>query len=290
MVRLSRAHRLQRLSAAAAARHARHGVAAAECLHLLGVPVFRHVPLRRASPSARRRTPAGSTTRRMRCVPFNPGPNIDFYALANILLGISTTLGSINFIVTLLRMRAPGMSINRLPIMSWGTLTVSVGQPSRRCRPSAWRSSCSGWTGSSARISSTSPGGGQPLLWQHLFWMWGHPWVYAIVLPAISMVSEALPVLLPPSARRLYRRGAGDRADHGARLRRLAAPHVRDRPADHGAVVLQRGLASSSPFRARSRCSPGSRRSGPAVRSSPPPSCSSPGSSSCSSSAASPAS
>ena len=39
-----------------------------------------------------------------------------------------------------------------------------------------------------------SPGGGQSLLWQHLFWMWGHPWVYAIVLPALSMVSEALPV------------------------------------------------------------------------------------------------
>ena len=58
---------------------------------------------------------------------FNPGPNIDFYALANILLGISTTLGSINFIVTLLRMRAPGMSINRLPILSWGTLTISFG-------------------------------------------------------------------------------------------------------------------------------------------------------------------
>jgi len=50
---------------------------------------------------------------------FNPGMNIDFYALANILLGISTTLGSINFVVTILRERAPGMSINRLPIMSW---------------------------------------------------------------------------------------------------------------------------------------------------------------------------
>ena len=39
-----------------------------------------------------------------------------------------------------------------------------------------------------------SAAGGQPLLWQHLFWMWGHPWVYAIVLPAISMISQILPV------------------------------------------------------------------------------------------------
>ena len=86
-----------------------------------------HLPLCRALPSA-----AAPNAGWFNYVPyaaraFNPGPNIDFYALANILLGISTTLGSINFIVTILRMRAPGMSINRLPILSWGTLTISVG-------------------------------------------------------------------------------------------------------------------------------------------------------------------
>src|SRR5665213_2363160 len=56
---------------------------------------------------------------------FNGGPNIDFYALGMILLGISTTVGSINFVVTFLRLRAPGMSINRVPILVWGTLTAS---------------------------------------------------------------------------------------------------------------------------------------------------------------------
>src|SRR6185312_3495616 len=50
---------------------------------------------------------------------YNAGPNIDFYALGMILLGISTTVGSINFVVTFLRMRAPGMSINRVPILIW---------------------------------------------------------------------------------------------------------------------------------------------------------------------------
>ena len=57
---------------------------------------------------------------------YNPGLNIDFYALGMILLGISTTVGAVNFVVTFLRMRAPGMSINRVPILIWGTLTASA--------------------------------------------------------------------------------------------------------------------------------------------------------------------
>ena len=57
---------------------------------------------------------------------YNNGPNIDLYALGMILLGISTTVGSINFIVTFLRLRAPGTSINRVPILIWGTLTASA--------------------------------------------------------------------------------------------------------------------------------------------------------------------
>lgn len=124
---------------------------------------------------------------------YNPGPNIDFYALANIFLGISTTLGSINFIVTLLHVRAPGMSINRMPIMSWGTLTVSVGNI--LAVPSVSLAFFLLWMDRQLGTHFYDvPGGGQSLLWQHLFWMWGHPWVYAIVLPALSMVSEALPV------------------------------------------------------------------------------------------------
>src|SRR6201992_3702369 len=58
---------------------------------------------------------------------YNPGPNLDFYALGMIFLGISTTVGSANFVVTFLRMRAPGMSLNLVPILTWGTTTVSVG-------------------------------------------------------------------------------------------------------------------------------------------------------------------
>jgi cytochrome c oxidase subunit 1/cytochrome c oxidase subunit I+III len=124
---------------------------------------------------------------------YNPGINIDVYSLALILLGISTTVGAVNFIVTLLRTRAPGMSINRLPIMVWGTLTASVGNV--LAVPAVSLAFFLHWL--DRRFGThfyDVPTGGQPLLWQHLFWMFGHPWVYAIVLPAMGIVSDALPV------------------------------------------------------------------------------------------------
>ncbi|HET8701134.1 MAG TPA: cbb3-type cytochrome c oxidase subunit I, partial [Nitrococcus sp.] len=58
---------------------------------------------------------------------YDPGPGIDIYALGMVFFGISTTAGAINFIVTMVRTRAPGMSISRIPIMIWGTLVANVG-------------------------------------------------------------------------------------------------------------------------------------------------------------------
>lgn len=123
---------------------------------------------------------------------YNPGPNIDFYLLGLIFLGVSTTVGAANFVVSLLRTRAPGMSINRMPILVWGTLTASVGN---LLAVPAVSLAC-------VLLFLDRQFGthffdveqhGQPLLWQHLFWMFGHPWVYAIVLPALGIVSDALP-------------------------------------------------------------------------------------------------
>ena len=123
---------------------------------------------------------------------FNPGPNIDVYALGMVLLGISTTVGSINFIVTLIRTRAPGMSINRVPILVWGTLTASVGN--LFAVPAVTLAFILLWTDRQYGTHFFDvTNGGQPLLWQHLFWMFGHPWVYAIVLPAMGIVSDGLP-------------------------------------------------------------------------------------------------
>jgi cytochrome c oxidase subunit 1/cytochrome c oxidase subunit I+III len=124
---------------------------------------------------------------------YNGGPNIDFYALGIILLGISTTVGSINFVVTFLRLRAPGMSINRIPILAWGTVTASAANIF--AIPAVSLAFFLLWMDRNFGTHFFDvPSGGQPLLWQHLFWMFGHPWVYAIVLPAMGMVSDGLPV------------------------------------------------------------------------------------------------
>ncbi|HET6390034.1 cytochrome c oxidase subunit I [Hyphomicrobium sp.] len=123
---------------------------------------------------------------------YNPGQGIDVYAMALILLGISTTVGAINFVVTLMRTRAAGMSINRMPILVWGTLTASAGNI--LAVPAVSLAFFLLWL--DRRFGThfyDVPAGGQPLLWQHLFWMFGHPWVYAIVLPAMGMVSDGLP-------------------------------------------------------------------------------------------------
>jgi cytochrome c oxidase subunit I len=125
---------------------------------------------------------------------FNPGLNMDFYALGMIFLGVSTTVGAINFVVTFLRMRAPGMSIEKVPIMTWGTLTASAANI--LVIPAVSLAFFLLWLD---RQFGThfydTHAGGHPLLWQHLFWMFGHPWVYAVVLPAIGMTSEGLQAL-----------------------------------------------------------------------------------------------
>ncbi|WP_341632096.1 cytochrome c oxidase subunit I [Sphingomonas agri] len=124
---------------------------------------------------------------------FDPGPNIDVYCLGMIFLGISTVVGAANFVVTLLRMRAPGMSLNRLPIIVWGTLTASVAN--LLAIPAVSLACLMLWLDRNVGTHFFEiSGGGQPLLWQHLFWSFGHPWVYAVVLPAMGIVSDALPV------------------------------------------------------------------------------------------------
>ena len=123
---------------------------------------------------------------------FSPGANIDFWVISLQLLGVSSLIAGFNFIVTILNMRAPGMTFMRMPVFVWMTLVtqflivlafpvITVGLilllfdrffGTNFYNPAA---------------------GGNPLLWQHLFWLFGHPEVYILILPAMGIVSEVLP-------------------------------------------------------------------------------------------------
>jgi cytochrome c oxidase subunit I len=124
--------------------------------------------------------------------PFNPGLNIDFYAIGLVFLGISTTAGACNSIVTILKLRAPGMSIDRMPLFLWSSLTISVciifAMPPLTVAlgflelERHWHF-----------VFFEPARGGSPMLWQHLFWVFGHPWVYVVFLPATGMLSMIVP-------------------------------------------------------------------------------------------------
>ena len=123
---------------------------------------------------------------------YDPGLNVDFYALGLIFNGLSTTAGALNFIVTIFKLRAPGMSLNRMPLFIFAILAVSF-----------------------SLIFAIPPlttdlvflelqrklgfhffdvaHGGDPLLWQHLFWLFGHPEVYIIILPAMGIATSIIP-------------------------------------------------------------------------------------------------
>jgi cytochrome c oxidase subunit I len=123
---------------------------------------------------------------------YAPGPNMGYYALGIILLTISSTAGAINFIVTAFKMRAPGMSLGRLPLFLYGTLTASF---SILFALPALSVACAFlYLDRHFGMHFFDPDtGGKALLWQHLFWIFGHPWVYIVVLPAMSFVSMIVP-------------------------------------------------------------------------------------------------
>jgi cytochrome c oxidase subunit I len=123
---------------------------------------------------------------------YSPGINIDFWVLGLQVLGASSVMAGVNFIVTILNMRAPGLTLMRMPVFVWMTLTVqflvvlafppiTIGLVFLMFD----------------RFFGTHfydvAAGGDLHLWQHLFWIFGHPEVYILILPAFGIVSEVLP-------------------------------------------------------------------------------------------------
>ena len=124
---------------------------------------------------------------------FSPGQGMDFWSLGIILLGFASTIGAINFIVTIIQMRAPGMTFARMPMFAWTnfvTAMISVfAFPSLIVAVLLLLLDRQLGT----HFYNVSEGG-SAMLWQHLFWFFGHPEVYILILPAMGMVSEIIPV------------------------------------------------------------------------------------------------
>jgi cytochrome c oxidase subunit 1 len=124
---------------------------------------------------------------------FSPGPGIDFWMMGLQILGVASIAAALNFFVTILNMRAPGMGFMRMPIFTWMSLITMVllllAFPSITVGLILLMFD---------RFFNTNfysvPHGGDPILWQHLFWVFGHPEVYILILPGMGIVSEIIPV------------------------------------------------------------------------------------------------
>jgi cytochrome c oxidase subunit 1 len=123
---------------------------------------------------------------------FTPGIGGDLWVFGLALSGFGTIMGGVNFITTILTMRAPGMTMFRLPIFTWNTLVTSILVI--MCFPPLAAALFA--MGADRRFGAHlfDPANGGPMLWQHLFWFFGHPEVYIIALPFFGIVSEIFPV------------------------------------------------------------------------------------------------
>ncbi|MCZ7578381.1 MAG: cytochrome c oxidase subunit I [Dehalococcoidia bacterium] len=121
------------------------------------------------------------------------GPGMDLWIIAVILLGISSTIGAANFMVTMFRMRAPGMTMFRMPIFCWTMLVTAVLQ--LLATPVLASALAMLYIDRNFGGAFFDPnGGGNAILWQNIFWFYSHPAVYIMILPGMGIISEVLPV------------------------------------------------------------------------------------------------
>src|SRR5687767_9350062 len=124
---------------------------------------------------------------------YSPGLNVDFWLFGLQILGVASLAAAVNFFVTILNLRAPGMKLMRMPMFVWMSFITQVllllAFPV--ITVALIFLMFDRFFGTHFYIPS---GGGDPILWQHLFWIFGHPEVYILILPAFGIISEILPV------------------------------------------------------------------------------------------------
>lgn len=131
---------------------------------------------------------------------YNPGPGMDFYNLGLQISGFGTIMGAVNFLATIVNMRAPGMTFLRMPLFTWTTFVTSVlilfAFPPLTINLFLLMFD---------RLFDANffnvGAGGNVLIWQHLFWIFGHPEVYIVILPAFGIMSEVISTF---SGKRLF--------------------------------------------------------------------------------------
>jgi cytochrome o ubiquinol oxidase subunit 1 len=120
---------------------------------------------------------------------FSPGVGVDYWIWSLQISGIGTTLGAINFIMTILKMRAPGMTLRNMPLFTWGALCSMVMAVTVFPLLTATLFLMF-FDRNLGTHFFTAVGGGDPMIYTNLIWMWGHPEVYILMLPAFGTFSE----------------------------------------------------------------------------------------------------
>ena len=122
-------------------------------------------------------------------IQFSPGTGVDYWIWSLQISGVGTTLGAINFIMTILKMRAPGMTLWKMPLFTWGSLfsMLMVVAVFPLLTATLFLQFFDRYFGAHF---FTTLGGGDPMMYTNLIWMWGHPEVYILMLPAFGIFSE----------------------------------------------------------------------------------------------------
>ncbi len=122
---------------------------------------------------------------------FSPGAGVDYWIWSLQISGIGTTLGAINFIMTILKMRAPGMTLRKMPLFTWGSLLSMIMAVTvfPLLTATIFLVFFDRYLGTHF---FTITGGGDPMMYTNLIWMWGHPEVYILMLPSFGVFSEVV--------------------------------------------------------------------------------------------------